>query len=301
MKLTGNMRKIRLIAAFALGISASSLAWADDPAMAKFFPLHNQNYVASGKKFLPIDRSQTTVSHGVKVKRLASASETLPDASGNTPSGYFTQRRYQPSQKTYYAMGGGRGYYRAPNVQPVLAKLPVSDPRSATIAGRPNTSNELHSNVPYKEGFYGASQVGVTAHTWPLEMAASQHISSGFGWRKHPVTGRGAMHKGVDLAAPTGTAVLASADGIVEETGQDGLIGKFVKLRHPDGSQSLYGHLSRVDVQVAGWVNRYQTIGAVGMTGRTTGAHLHYALKQDGKALDPMGYLRRNHQYASAR
>lgn len=292
------MLNFRRYLAFAMLVLVAPAVRAEDPALSKFFPLHANQYESSGRKFLPL---QTETSHGVKVTRpVATGVSTSADRPSSVPSGFYSLKRYQPQQRPIYAMGG-RGYYRAQNVQPVLAKMRIEDPRVASIAARPNTSSELRSNVPYKTGFYGSSQVGITAHTWPLEMAASQRISSGFGWRKHPVTGRGAMHKGVDLAAPTGTAVLATADGIVEETGQDGLIGKFIKLRHPDGSQSLYGHLSRVDVQQAGWVNRYQTIGAVGMTGRTTGPHLHYALNQDGRPLDPMGYLSRTHQMASAR
>jgi murein DD-endopeptidase MepM/ murein hydrolase activator NlpD len=295
----GNMRKLRLILAISGVCALAQPVCADDPALSKFFPLHAQQYRSSGNKFLPL-RPANEVSHGVRVTRPQSqAMASNADRPSAAPAGYYAERRYQPQQRPIYAMGG-KGYYRAPNVQPVLASMtfPKTSDNTA-VASRPNTSNELRSNVPYKAGFYGASQIGVTAHTWPLDAAADQRISSGFGFRKHPVTGRGALHNGVDLAAPTGTAVLATADGIVEETGQDGLIGKFIKLRHPDGSQSLYGHLSRVDVQQAGWVNRYQTIGAVGSTGRTTGPHLHYALNLDGKAMDPMGYLSRNHQIAS--
>lgn len=118
-------------------------------------------------------------------------------------------------------------------------------------------------------------------------------ISSGFGWRVHPVTGERRMHKGVDFAAPTGTPIFAAADGVVTDAGwTNGGYGNIVELRHSDGSVALYAHTSRVYVSKGQVVNRGQAIAEVGTTGRSTGPHLHFEVQPDGKnAVDPMDYL----------
>ena len=118
-------------------------------------------------------------------------------------------------------------------------------------------------------------------------------ISSGFGWRIHPVTGEKKLHKGVDFAAPTGTPIFASADGVVTDAGwTDGGYGNIVELRHSDGSVTLYAHTNKVYVSKGQLVNRGQAIAEVGTTGRSTGPHLHFEVQPDGKtAVDPRDYL----------
>jgi murein DD-endopeptidase MepM/ murein hydrolase activator NlpD len=118
-------------------------------------------------------------------------------------------------------------------------------------------------------------------------------ISSGFGWRVHPVTGERRLHKGIDFAAPTGTPIFAAADGMVTDAGwTDGGYGNIVELRHSDGSVTLYAHTNRVYVSKGQVVNKGQAIAEVGTTGRSTGPHLHFEVQPDGKnAVDPMDYL----------
>jgi murein DD-endopeptidase MepM/ murein hydrolase activator NlpD len=118
-------------------------------------------------------------------------------------------------------------------------------------------------------------------------------ISSGFGWRIHPVTGEKKLHKGVDFAAPTGTPIFAAADGVVTDAGwTDGGYGNIVELRHSDGSVTLYAHTNKVYVSKGQSVNKGQAIAEVGTTGRSTGPHLHFEVQPDGKtAVDPMDYL----------
>ncbi|PZU98374.1 MAG: metalloendopeptidase [Pseudanabaena sp.] len=122
---------------------------------------------------------------------------------------------------------------------------------------------------------------------------AGSVISSGFGWRVHPITGERRLHKGVDFAAPTGTPIFASADGVVTEAGwTDGGYGNIVELRHEDGSVTLYAHTNRVYVSKGQVVSRGQAIAEVGSTGRSTGPHLHFEIQPDGRtAVDPMDYL----------
>lgn len=129
------------------------------------------------------------------------------------------------------------------------------------------------------------------AHIWPLRRASKQYISSGFGMRKDPFTGKPAFHQGIDIAAPTGTQVVASADGLVEEVGEHKRLGKFVKVGHANGDYTLYGHLSAARVREGMEVLAGQVLGAVGSTGRSTGPHLDFSLRREGEAIDPLPHL----------
>jgi len=118
-------------------------------------------------------------------------------------------------------------------------------------------------------------------------------ISSGFGWRVHPITGERKLHKGVDFAAPTGTPIFAAASGVVTYAGwSDDGYGNVVELRHENGELTLYAHTNRVYVSKGQVVNKGQAIAEVGSTGRSTGPHLHFEIQPDGRtAADPMDYL----------
>ncbi len=118
-------------------------------------------------------------------------------------------------------------------------------------------------------------------------------ISSPFGWRINPVTGKRQLHKGIDIAAPTGAPILAASDGIVSDAGwDDGGYGNFVELRHLDGSLTLYAHTNRVLVAKGQQVSQGQIIAEVGSTGRSTGPHLHFEVHIDKKAVDPTPFIR---------
>lgn len=135
---------------------------------------------------------------------------------------------------------------------------------------------------------------GRVKHMWPVDLAADQRISSGFGWRKHPVTGKRSFHTGVDIAAAVGTRVLASAEGTVSETGKHQNLGNYIRISHADGTMSVYGHLAKIATREGAKVKTGQIIGAIGSTGRSTGPHLHYTLKQDGSLIDPMKRLKKH-------
>jgi murein DD-endopeptidase MepM/ murein hydrolase activator NlpD len=123
---------------------------------------------------------------------------------------------------------------------------------------------------------------------WPLDGAP--RITSRFGWRALSVAGN-RYHLGLDLGAPTGTPVRAVRPGEVVRTGWIGAYGYAVYLRHADGYETRYAHLSRIDVQVGERVDRGQTVGRVGSTGASTGPHLHLEVRLDGRALDPLLFL----------
>jgi murein DD-endopeptidase MepM/ murein hydrolase activator NlpD len=116
--------------------------------------------------------------------------------------------------------------------------------------------------------------------------------SSGYGLRADPMHG-GAMinHPGFDLAATTGTPVAAAAGGTVVHAGPAGTYGNLVTLRHDNGFETRYAHLSSVDVKVGDRVEAGSGLGKVGSTGYSTGPHLHFEVRHDGKAIDPAPLL----------
>ncbi|MDR0843143.1 MAG: peptidoglycan DD-metalloendopeptidase family protein [Acidobacteriota bacterium] len=117
-------------------------------------------------------------------------------------------------------------------------------------------------------------------------------ISSAFGMRKDPFTGKPRFHKGVDIAAPAGTPVLAALPGKVISAGREGGYGNTVLVEHGDGLRTRYGHLSSIDVKVGDTVTSGGNLGTVGSTGRSTGPHLHFEVIRMGKPANPLASLR---------
>lgn len=117
-------------------------------------------------------------------------------------------------------------------------------------------------------------------------------ISSRFGRRKDPFTGRSAMHGGLDFRARRGTPVLVTAAGRVTKASRAGGYGKLVEVDHGGGITTRYAHLHRISVTVGQRIDRNTKIGTVGSTGRSTGPHLHYEVRRKGRVLDPLTYVR---------
>ncbi len=135
-------------------------------------------------------------------------------------------------------------------------------------------------------------QVGPLVDGAPqFAMPVAGRRSSGYGERVDPIHQTRRMHAGFDIAAPTGTHVAAAASGEVVHAGPAGTYGNLVRVRHADGFETRYAHLSRVDVKVGDRVELGQAIGAVGSTGHSTGPHLHFEIRKEGAALDPSPYL----------
>jgi murein DD-endopeptidase MepM/ murein hydrolase activator NlpD len=116
-------------------------------------------------------------------------------------------------------------------------------------------------------------------------------LTSGFGYRSDPMThGRG-RHEGIDIAAPAGLPVKATADGVVLSAEEEGGYGKAVFLSHGFGVATRYAHLSHMDVRPGQKVCRGEVVGRVGSTGRSTGYHLHYEVRIDGAPVNPLAYI----------
>ena len=115
-------------------------------------------------------------------------------------------------------------------------------------------------------------------------------VTSGFGWRTHPMLHVSELHSGVDWAAPMGTPIFAAGNGILEEIGLKGGYGKYVKLRHSNGYQTAYGHMTAFarGLDVGSKVRQGQIIGFVGSTGLSTGSHVHFEILINDRFVDPM-------------
>lgn len=123
-----------------------------------------------------------------------------------------------------------------------------------------------------------------------LELVKNARMSSKFGYRTHPILKRKLMHTGVDYAAPSGTPIHAAADGKVDFIGRKGGYGNHIRIRHDKSTQTSYSHLRkfRKGLKNGSTVKAGEIIGYVGSTGRSTGPHLHFEVRKNGKAVDPL-------------
>ncbi|MFO8060912.1 MAG: peptidoglycan DD-metalloendopeptidase family protein [Bacillota bacterium] len=126
------------------------------------------------------------------------------------------------------------------------------------------------------------------SHCWPI---SGGYVSSNYGWRISPVTGVWQFHRALDIAAPLGTPIVASAPGTVIFLGRLPYYGETLKIRHADGVMTVYSHCNEITASVGERVSAGQIIAHVGTTGRTTGPHLHWELHRDGEPVNPWSYL----------
>jgi len=153
-------------------------------------------------------------------------------------------------------------------------------------------SNQLYQQLKRIDGTSDTeTQTGIQHESGlPLRPLRSA-ISSEFGWRKDPFTGKRRFHGGIDLPAKEGTEVKAAMSGRVQfKDNQEGY-GKVVVIDHGHGFTTLYAHNKDILVEPGAWVTKGSTIAKVGSTGRSTGPHLHFEVKRDGKNLDPKKFL----------
>jgi murein DD-endopeptidase MepM/ murein hydrolase activator NlpD len=116
-------------------------------------------------------------------------------------------------------------------------------------------------------------------------------LTSRFGYRVSPFSGKATMHAGLDIAAAPGSPIYAPADGVVSFAGYDQGYGKLVSIDHGYGVTTRFGHTSQIYVQVGQKISKWDVIAAVGNTGRSTGAHLHYEVRINGTPVDPINFV----------
>lgn len=153
------------------------------------------------------------------------------------------------------------------------------------MMGSGGTNSTINANGPT-----GNSQQNAVKFTWPAGNASL--VSDGFGPRTPPTPGASSYHRGIDISVGMGTPIMASADGEVIQAGNNGGLGNCVSIKHANGYTTIYGHQSRIATSVGKKVTQGQVIGYVGSTGVSTGAHLHFEVKDaSGKHIDPMQVL----------
>jgi murein DD-endopeptidase MepM/ murein hydrolase activator NlpD len=144
------------------------------------------------------------------------------------------------------------------------------------------SQEEIHGILNDERSLLGAKPKGWPTKGW---------VTSGFGMRKSPFSGKPKMHEGIDIAARTGTPVYATADGIVSRAETASGYGKLVVIDHGYGFKTIYGHNSKIHVKVGRRVKRGEIIASVGSTGSSTGSHVHYEVRRNNVPLNPKKYI----------
>lgn len=134
------------------------------------------------------------------------------------------------------------------------------------------------------------AQKNLLAHT-PAIRPVGGWITSRFGYRQSPFTGKREFHKGLDIANRRGTPIIATADGTVSYSGMKGMLGNVVIIDHGHGLVTRYGHIDSLEVTVGATIKRGQLIARMGNTGRSTGPHLHYEIRLNGVPVNPTKYI----------
>ncbi|HVZ57022.1 MAG TPA: M23 family metallopeptidase [Chitinophagaceae bacterium] len=158
---------------------------------------------------------------------------------------------------------------------------------SARIRAQNASYDELNGLMKDKQKILAA-----TPAIQPVSNKDLERIASGFGYRIDPIYKTIKLHAGLDFAAPIGTPIYATADGVVKTAGfSDGGYGNHVVIDHGYGYETLYGHMVRVKARAGQRVKRGEVIGYVGSTGKSTGPHCHYEVHKNGQKIDPVYFF----------
>ena len=188
-----------------------------------------------------------------------------------------------PAMTKARAMGGGTA-----TPPPSLLASALSSPEDTfgllrTVLGRLESQlRVVRTDVERREALAAA-----TPSVWPT----IGWLSAGYGERADPLTGDPGYHQGIDISADAGKPVVATADGVVESASWSGNYGNLMVIDHGFGIRTRYGHLASFAAHAGETVKRGQVVGYVGVTGRTTGAHLHYEVTTNGQPIDPLKLL----------
>jgi murein DD-endopeptidase MepM/ murein hydrolase activator NlpD len=169
---------------------------------------------------------------------------------------------------------------------------PVRDSKAASVSGGDEQFKQLFASWESLDNGGPAIPAPITQVSIPSRMPLSgAALTSDFGMRTHPVLGGRRAHKGIDLAAPVGTPIYATADGLVSRADRFSSYGLYVQIEHGADLETRYAHMSRIAVAAGEHVKKGDIIGYVGSTGRSTGPHLHYEVRVDGEAVNPIPYM----------
>jgi murein DD-endopeptidase MepM/ murein hydrolase activator NlpD len=172
---------------------------------------------------------------------------------------------------------------------------PTSEAKNDVMFAELTVGGDVKKYYRYQTGDDGIvdyyDETGKSAKKFLVRKPVAQGIMrSGFGVRNHPLLGYAKMHTGVDWAAPLGTSIYASGNGTIEKAGWESGYGKYVKIRHANGYETAYGHMTAFarSTQPGARVRQGQVIGYVGSTGQSTGPHVHYEILVNGRFVDPL-------------
>nr|WP_174826057.1 M23 family metallopeptidase [Ruegeria arenilitoris] len=166
-------------------------------------------------------------------------------------------------------------------------------PISFSTRGEDLTPDEIRANVLLQQmDQLNLYRLAAEKAPFANPVKSVVRFTSGYGTRRDPKTGGRRMHNGVDFAGAQGTDIFATADGVVTHAGWQSGFGRLVKIRHAFGIETLYAHNTKIRVKVGQRVSRGDHIADMGSTGRSTGTHLHYEVRVNGKPVNPMTYIK---------
>lgn len=178
--------------------------------------------------------------------------------------------------------------------KPVVENAKVESPKDRVETAAVNgalISKRASNNtaeISYKEELSRVSSYAKVELPYVYPISGNFSISSWYGYRRDPFTGQRSFHRGIDISIRQGTPIRATGNGTVAEIGWDRYLGRFIRVNHNLGYQSIYGHLSRTAVRKGQRVGAGNTIGYSGNTGRSTGPHLHYQINRNEKSVNPV-------------
>jgi len=184
-------------------------------------------------------------------------------------------------------VGSGTGINGVEGTQLNSAASPV--PTTIPLNQVQMKAAQLEQNFSTLVNFFEQQRARL-AHT-PTIWPTVGFITSGYGWRIDPFTGKQTFHKGIDIATNLGNPVVATAEGVVVETKNDRIGGKTILINHGGGLSTLFCHLDKILVRPGQKVKRGEVIGLVGKTGKALGPHLHYEVQVNGKSVNPLQYI----------
>ncbi len=166
-------------------------------------------------------------------------------------------------------------------------------PLSLSTRGEELTPDQIRANILLEQmDQLNLYRIAAEKAPFASPVRAAVRFTSGYGTRRDPKTGGRRMHNGADFAGPSGTDIFATADGVVTHAGWQSGFGRLVRIKHAFGIETLYAHNTKVRVKVGQRVSRGDHIADMGSTGRSTGTHLHYEVRVNGKPVNPMTYIK---------
>ena len=270
-----------------LGLVASAPAAADDATLNAFSaPISAGSAVSA----MTLDDSTSNPANSVAEARRAFLAALANDRTDAATLARLLPRAGQPVAALIGAAPAG-----TPRAEAVLRRLGLNPDRfignrikvgGPFIAASDPQVRDLQANAVRQ------AAIGATFASIPAFLPVNHYEpSSDFGYRSDPFHGGGAFHAGIDMTGKTGDAIHAAADGVVVRAGWWAGYGKVVVIDHGNGLETRYGHMSRFHVKEGDVIRQGQVVGGMGSTGRSTGTHLHFEIRLDGRALDPQPFV----------